>query len=166
MCVAARVCVRVFVCDFVLCVEFCVCLRAHARACERLHLCVGVCVRVCDPGWYLAPCVCIDVCVRVCECVCVEAGVAPPPILTAPWPLAAPRPEAGLRCLRGPHSVPYSALLYSHVAMLVTCAENTLLSTIIVKMIERTSGAALCGIYTVFGVISGQRRPDDVQTDL
>ena len=34
--------------------------------------------------------------------------------------------------------------------MLVTCAENTLLSTIIVKMIERTSGAVLCGIYTVF----------------
>ena len=38
--------------------------------------------------------------------------------------------------------------------MLVTCAENTLLSTIIVKMIERTSGAVLCGIYTVFTLLT------------
>ena len=45
--------------------------------------------------------------------------------------------------------------------MPVTCAENTLLSTIIVKMIERTSGAVqrtsgavLCGIYTVFTLLT------------
>ena len=85
-CVRARVVPRVlfvqrrvyaYVC---MCVTLCCACRrcAQARACERLHLGVGVRLCVCELGWYLTPCVCIGVYVRVCECVCVEAGVAPP----------------------------------------------------------------------------------------
>ena len=62
----ARACERLRLCLGV-CVRMCegVCVRAHARAGERLRSCVGVLVCVCEPWWYPAPCVCIGVYVRV-----------------------------------------------------------------------------------------------------
>ena len=62
----ARACERLRLCLGV-CMRMCegVCVRAHARAGERLRSCVGVLVCVCEPWWYPAPCVCIGVYVRV-----------------------------------------------------------------------------------------------------